>query len=50
MDTVARTDRWVLGSEGLVEALKGEHFNFESYGGRVFDVRAKGGGEQERPG
>jgi hypothetical protein len=30
VDSLARTDRWVRGSEGLVAALRAEHFNFES--------------------
>ena len=30
VDALARTDRWIEGSEGLVEALKAEQFNFKS--------------------
>jgi ankyrin repeat protein len=31
VDMLARTDRWIEGSDGLVEALQGENFNFESF-------------------
>ena len=31
VDTFARTQRWVEGSEGLVSALQAEHFNFHSF-------------------
>jgi ankyrin repeat protein len=31
VDTFARTQRWVEGSDGLVAALEAEHFNFHSY-------------------
>lgn len=30
VDALARSDRWIEGSEGLVEALKAERFNFQS--------------------
>lgn len=30
VDELARTERWIAGSEGLVQALKAENFNFKS--------------------
>ena len=35
VDTFARTERWINGSDGLVAALKAEHFNFKSYDAQV---------------
>ena len=35
VDTFARTQRWIDGSEGLVEALKGEKFNFRTFEAQV---------------
>ena len=31
VDALGRTDRWVSGSEGLVQALQAEKFNFETF-------------------
>jgi ankyrin repeat protein len=35
VDTFARTERWVEGSDGLVEALQAEKFNFKSFEAQV---------------
>jgi hypothetical protein len=35
VDSLARTERWVAGSDGLVAALQAEHFNFRSFDAQV---------------
>ncbi|HLX86466.1 MAG TPA: ankyrin repeat domain-containing protein [Terriglobales bacterium] len=35
VDTVARTERWIEGGDGLVEALQAEKFNFKSFEAQV---------------
>ncbi len=35
VDTFARTERWINGSDGLVAALQAEHFNFKTYEAQV---------------
>jgi ankyrin repeat protein len=35
VDTLARTDRWVAGSHGLVEALRKEKYNFQTFDAQV---------------
>ena len=35
IDTLARTERWIEGSKGLVEALQAEEFNFQTYEAQV---------------
>ena len=35
VDKLARTERWVSGSDGLVEALEAEKFNFQSFDAQV---------------
>lgn len=35
VDEFARTKRWVTGSEGLVEALEAEHYNFQTFDAQV---------------
>jgi ankyrin repeat protein len=35
VDTFARTERWINGSDGLVAALQSEHFNFKTYAAQV---------------
>lgn len=44
VDTVARTQRWIDGSDGLVQALQTEKFNFESLGAQdiLRDAAANG--------
>lgn len=35
VDTLARTQRWIVGSEGLVTALKAEKFNFNTFEAQI---------------
>jgi len=35
VDAFARTQRWITGSEGLVQSLSAEHFNFQSFEAQV---------------
>jgi ankyrin repeat protein len=35
VDDIANTKRWVFGAEGLVAALKAEHYNFQTYDAQV---------------
>jgi ankyrin repeat protein len=35
VDTFARTERWIQGSDGLVTALRSENFNFQTFGAQV---------------
>jgi hypothetical protein len=34
-DAIARTQRWIEGSEGLVQALQAERFNFRTFEAQV---------------
>ncbi len=45
VDTLARTARWVEGSDGLVEALRTEGFNFKSYAAQIMLKEAATRGE-----
>lgn len=44
VDDFARTSRWTAGSEGLVQALQAERYNFKSFGGQIIakEVAANG--------
>ena len=35
VDTLANSDRWIKGTDGLVPALQAEHFNFQTYDAQV---------------
>ena len=35
IDNLAQTSRWIKGSDGLVESLQAEHYNFKSYEAQV---------------
>jgi ankyrin repeat protein len=39
-DVFARTDRWVEGSDGLVSALRGEGYDFQTYDAQIMLKRA----------
>jgi ankyrin repeat protein len=45
VDTLAQTGRWVEGSDGLVEALQQEKFNFQSFDAQVMLKEAAGRGK-----
>ena len=45
VDTFARTERWIDGSEGLVGALQTENFNFKSFGAQVMLKEAASRGQ-----
>jgi ankyrin repeat protein len=47
VDVLARSERWVSGSEGLVEALRSEKFNFQSYEAQVMLKEAANRGKAE---
>jgi ankyrin repeat protein len=47
VDTFARTQRWVAGSDGLVAALQGEHFKFHGFETQVMLKECASRGETE---
>jgi len=50
VDTFAQTERWIDGSDGLVEALQGENFNFQSFEAQLMlkEVASRGGTDTVR--
>ena len=40
VDSLARTDRWIAGGDGLVEALRAEKFDFQSYAAQLMAKQA----------
>ena len=47
VDTFAHTERWIDGSDGLVEALRGENFNFQSFEAQLMLKEAASRGSTE---
>jgi ankyrin repeat protein len=45
VDALARTKRWVGGSDGLVQALRAEEFNFQTYDAQVMVKEAAAQGQ-----
>lgn len=50
VDEFARTERWIDGSDGLVEELQGENFNFQSFEAQLMlkEAASRGGAETVR--
>jgi ankyrin repeat protein len=47
VDELAQTERWVNGSDGLVEALRSENFNFQSYDAQIMLKEAASRGKAQ---
>ena len=45
VDTLANSDRWIKGTDGLVAALQAEHFNFQTYDAQVILKSASSRGQ-----